>query len=265
MTATANNGRIPRRALTRDELHRILAVIREATDTRQLRDTTLRTLYTILLADAGAPLDDLPDGQRINPGAFAIPTTQWQLILRAATNRAQEWGTAAEIGLELALGLMPTHYDDPDTPVPEVTLPDYRPVEHIVTFDRAALDVIAAAEAYLAKLHTAYGATSSIYQQALVSWHRNLTAVLTMNTGPHTRVTWDGELSLFVRTSSGLVYGLIFHGATRHCTQPGCHTLIADDGTAHPAGGTGATVIDHHHAPSYPLGQPPPGTWSLHS
>jgi hypothetical protein len=160
----------------------------------------------------------------------AIPTTQWQLILSAVTNRAQEWGTAAEIGLDLALGLMPTHYDDPHAPVPQVTVPDYRPVEHTVTFDRAALDIIAAAEAYLAELHTVYGAMSSIYQQALFSWHRNLTAVLTMNTGPHTRVSSDGELSLFVNTSSGLVYGLIFHGATRHCTTPGCHTLIADDG-----------------------------------
>jgi hypothetical protein len=79
-----------------------------------------------------------------------------------------------------------------------------------------------------------------------------------------THVACDGALSLYVSTGSGLVFGLIFHGAHRHCTAKDCHTMIRDDGTCYPSH-TDAPVLDHEHTPSYPLDAPQPGTWSFHS
>jgi hypothetical protein len=264
MTIEANPTGQLRRTLSTDELHRILATIRDATDTRHLLGAAVGALYNALLADTGRTVDQLPQGDRIHPGDYAIPTSQWQAILAAITNRAQAWGAAAEVGLELALGLMPSHYDDPQVPAPDLTLPDYRPPEHTVTLSREALDVIDQCEAHLGRLRTVYGQASSIYQDALHSLYRNLAALLTMNSGARTRVSKDGNLSLFVRTSSGLVYALIFHGATRRCTTPGCDALLADDGAARPSH-TSAPVLDHEHHPSYPLDGPRPGTWSFHT
>ena len=247
-----------RRVLHPDELHRIHTVIRDAADTRQLLGTALRVLYDALSTDTES------EARPIAPGRYAIPTSQWQAILTAMTSRAQAWGTAAEVGLELALNLLPARYDDPTVPAPDLALPDYRPAEFRIMLTRDAVDVIAACEAHLSQLRGYYGHASEIYQDALHSWHRNLAAMLTMNTGRDTQVSKDGPLSLFVRTSSGLVYGLIFHGATRYCTSDGCDAPIADDGTARPAH-TGAAVRDHAHTPSYPVGAPRPGTWSFHS
>ena len=264
MTTEVNPTGQVRRALTTDELHRLLAAIRDATSTRHLLAAAIGALYNALLADTGRTLNQLPEGEHIRPSDYAIPTSQWQAILTAVTGRAQAWGTATEVGLELALGLMPNHYDDPQAPVPDLPLPDYRPAEHTVTLSREAVDVIGDCEAHLGRMRAVYGPQSDAYQDALQSWHRNLAALVTMNTGVHTQVSKDGNLSLFVRTSSGLVYALIFHGATRHCTTPGCDALIADDGTARPSH-TGAHVPDHEHSPTYPLDGPRPGTWSFHS
>jgi len=79
-----------------------------------LLSATVGALYNALLSDTGRTIDQLPEGDRLDPRDYAIPTSQWRAILAAITNRAQAWGTAAEVGLELALGLMPAHYDDPD-------------------------------------------------------------------------------------------------------------------------------------------------------
>jgi len=264
MTIEANPTGQVRRALTADEMHRIHTTIRDATDTRNLLDAAVDALYTALLADTGRTVDQLPEGDRLRPCDYAIPTSQWQAILGAITNRAQAWGTAAEVGLELALGLMPAHYNDPQVPVPDLPLPDYRPAEHTVVLSREAVDVINDCEAHLGRLRTVYGPASTLYQDALHSWHRDLAALVTMNTGAHTQVSKDGSLSLFAHTSSGLVYALIFHGATRHCTTPGCDTLIADDATTRPSH-TDAAVLNHEHTPSYPIDGPRPGTWSFHS
>jgi len=264
MTTSANSTSRVRRPLTADELHTILSAVRDAADTRQLLTTAVRALYTALLADTGHTFDNLPAGEQIDPGEYAIPTSQWQAILAAITGRAHAWGTAAEVGLELALNLMPSHYDDPQTPVPDLPLPDYRPLERTLTLSREAVDVIDACETHLAQLRSFYGPASDTYQTALHSWHRNLAGLFTMNTGADTHIGKDGELSLFVRTSSGLVYGLIFHGATRHCTTSGCDALINDDGTAQPSH-HGAAALDHKHTPSYPLDGPRPGGWSFHS
>ena len=85
-----------------------------------------------------------------------------------------------------------------------------------------------------------------------------------MGFGAHTRVSRDGDLSLFVSTASGLDLGVIFHGQHRRCTNPACGALITDDSAASPFSST-STVLDHEHTPSYPLSAPRPGTWSFHS
>jgi hypothetical protein len=247
-----------RTTLTDHDLHRIHAAVIDAADTRQLVETTLTILYDALAGGAGT------HAGQITPQRYAIPTSQWLAILTAVTQRAQAWGTAAPVGLELALTLMPGHYHDPDVPAPDLNLPDYRPAEHRLTLTRDAVDVITDAEAHLGRLHTCYGSTSEIYQTALHSWHRSLAGLFSMDFGADTQISRDGELSLFVRTASGLVYALIHHGADRHCTDDGCHTLIGDDGTTRPAS-TGATVLDHEHTPSYPTDAPQPGSWSFHS
>jgi hypothetical protein len=256
---TSTNPTTPvRRVLSPDELHRIHTVIRDAADTRQLLGTALGVLYDALSTDAEA------EARPVIPSRYAIPASQWQAILTAMTQRAQAWGTAAEVGLELALNLLPAYYDNPAVPAPDLDLPDYRPAEFRITLTRDAVDVIAASEAHLAQLRDFYGPGSEIYQSALHSWHHNLSATLTMNSGSDTHVSKDGALSLFVRTSSGLVYGVIFHGTARYCTSDGCDALIDDGGTARPAH-TGAAMRDHEHTPSYPVGAPRPGTWSFHS
>jgi hypothetical protein len=82
--------------------------------------------------------------------------------------------------------------------------------------------------------------------------------------GADTRVHRDGDLVL-VHTGSGLTYGQIFHGATRHCTAgDGCTATIAEDGTAHALYAT-AVIAEHQHQPSFPLDAPRPGSWSFHS
>jgi hypothetical protein len=247
-----------RRVLDADELARIDTTIRAATDTRQLLGSTLTVVYAAL---CGEPE---PATRQIDPDRYAIPTSQWQAIAAAITNRAHAWGTAAEVALELATNLMPDRYDEPTVPAPDFAMPDFRPAEYQLTLTREALDVIAACEAYLGQLHDSYGPASPVYQAALHSWHRNLTSVLSMPTGGAAHISRDGERSLFIRTSSGLAFAMIFHGATRRCTSPSCAALIDDNGRAHPANAAGA-VLDHAHTPTYPIDAPRPGTWSLHS
>jgi hypothetical protein len=247
-----------RRTLSTDDLERIHAAIAAATDTGHLLRTTLGTLYAALEGDPQLTT------RMLHPDRYAIPASQWQAIVAAITNRAQAWGTAAEVGIELAMNLMPGHYDDPTVPAPELPLPDYRPTERQLTLTREAVDVIAACETYLGTLHTAYGPASEVYQAAQQSWHRNLTQLLLLNTGAETHISRDGDRSLFIRTSSGLTFGLIFHATTRRCTTDGCDTLIDDHGAARPAQ-PDALVRDHEHTPTYPVGAPQPGTWRLHS
>ncbi len=263
MTTTNPTGS-KRRALTPDELHTIHVAIRDAQDTPDLRNAALGALYTALLADTGNSLHEMLEAGQLKASDYAIPTSQWQAILAAATRRAEAWGTAAQIGLDLAINLMPSHYHDPDAPTPDLPLPDYRPLSHRLTLSREAVDVIAACETHLSRLRTFYGQASATYQTALHSWHRNLAGLFTMNTGADTHITRDGDLSLFVRTGSGLVYALIFHGATRRCTDPQCEALLDDDGAARPRHSS-ASVLKHDHTPSYPVGAPRPGDWSFHS
>jgi hypothetical protein len=48
-----------------------------------------------------------------------------------------------------------------------------------------------------------------------------------------------------------------------HDSDIGCKATIRDDGTVHQP--NEPTTDDHEHLPSYPVGAPQPGNWSLHS
>jgi hypothetical protein len=254
-----------RRVLTTDDLHVIQDAAEAAENTGHLLRTAVTALYTAL-RDRPDHLsqDERPSpAQLIRPGDYAIPSSQWQAILAVITGRAQAWGTAAEVGLELALNLMPSHYDDPDVPEPDLPLPDHRPTEHRVTFTRDAIDVITACQTHLQRLRDHYHPTSATYRIAADSWHDRLAGLLSANTGADTHVNSYGNLGLLVRTSSGLFYALVFHADPRHCTTTECGALIDDDAT--PRAARTSTVLDHDHTPSYPVGAPTPGHWSLHS
>jgi hypothetical protein len=201
--STCANHPIPvRRALSPDDLQRIHTAIRGATSTRQLLAAALGALYRALSGGAEPP-------GPIRADRYTIPASQWQAILKAITRRAEAWGTAAEVGLELAMSLMPGRYDDPAVPEPELLVGDYRPAERRLTLSRDAVDVIVACEAYLTRLGAFYGPTSEVYQTASRSWHARLSELLTMNAGTDTRVDHDGDLSLLVHAGNGLIYALI--------------------------------------------------------
>jgi hypothetical protein len=252
-----------RYVLTTEDLTVIYQAIRTASDTRDLLITTINRLYQAILAGTGQSLATLPDGRQLRPDDYALPTNQWQAIVTAVTARAQQWGTAAEVGLELVLNVMPDQYHDPDIAVPDLPLPDYRPVTHTIVMSRDAIDVLTDCRQHLDRLRLAYGDTSAFYLDALHSWDQALHLVLTINAGASTTVDKDDELSLIARTGSGLIYAVIFRPTRRRCTVIGCHIPIADDGTTPPDDDTPTAV--HEHQPNYPLTGPQPGTWSLHS
>jgi hypothetical protein len=248
-----------RRALTDTELADIITATTTATSPAQVLVTAITGVYTALL---GHGLDSLGE-QRLDPAGFAIPATQWLAILEAATNCAEQWGTAAQIGLELA-NRMPSSYDDPTVPAPTLDLPDRRPAVHHLHVHRDAVDVMAACTHYIDDLGQYYGLRSDTYHQAANSWLRQMANLFSLGTGADTTVTADGPLSLFIRTASGLVYAVVFHPTPRVCTVTGCPAVVNDDGsTTTPTGQQ--SVEDHEHQPSYPLGAPSPGQWHAHS
>ncbi len=71
------------------------------------------------------------------------------------------------------------------------------------------------------------------------------------------------DLSLFVSTNSGFVYGLIFHAVKRRCTDPDCGAYANDDGTVWSYNSSNR-IFDHEHGWSYPIDAPAPGIWSFH-
>lgn len=248
--------------LTNDDFAAIQSAIRNAASTRDLLTTSIDALYRAILTDTGRSPATLPHRHQLRPGDYALPTSQWQAIVDAITARALQWGTVAEVALELSLNLMPGQYDDPQVPVPQLDLPDYRPIEHTLVISREATDVLTACQQHLDRLRQAYGPASRLYLDALHSWLRCLHLLLSMNLGAATAISKDGPLGLFVRTGSGLIYAVIFHPVPRRCIVAGCGQPIADDGTTLPAA---TSVAAHQHQPSYPLDGPQPGTWSLHS
>jgi hypothetical protein len=248
-----------RRVLSDDSIADILTVIRDANSTSQLLEDTVRTLYRAIIAGGPAPTSS-----PIRPDDYALPVTQWQAIVGAVAARAEQWGTQAVIGLELAMFLMPGQYDDPTVPAPDMPLGDYQPPMRTIEWANDALDEVGAVSTYLDHLRTAYGPTSPLFFEAADSWLRALTAIITMNLGTTTAVSKDGPLSLLVQTGSGLVYAAVFHPAARRCTVADCGTHLRDDGTIQPVHAD-TPAPEHQHIASYPLDGPRPGTWSLHS
>jgi hypothetical protein len=258
---TTNDGYRVKRPLTADELSVIFAGIDAATNTRALLNGALRDLYTPLLADLGTSLDNINAEHPLRTTDYAIPTSQWTAIVGAITDRAQEWGTAVTLTLDL-VNAMPSSYEDPDIPAPVVEKVDRRPHIHNMHITREAVDVIAACDAHVQALGACYGQDSQIYLDALHSWHYQLTLLFNMNMGADTHISKDGTLSLFVATASGYMFGIIFHGDRRHCTVDGCGVTIHDDGTTPTRNEPAA---EHEHIPSYPLDAVQPGQWSYHS
>jgi hypothetical protein len=72
-------------------------------------------------------------------------------------------------------------------------------------------------------------------------------------------------LSLICTAGNRLVFGLIFHGRRRICTNTACEAYINDDGRVWSCNYERFPPLDHEHTPSYPLDAPTPGTWSFHS
>jgi hypothetical protein len=263
MTDTTNTPVIVRRALTDPELADILAEINAATNTVETFTATTYAVYTTMLAGHDLPHVGFGVGQNLDPRQFQIPASQWQAIVTAAINRAQEWGTAADIAVHFA-NLMPCQYDDPTIPAPALHLIDRRPDTHTLHISREATDVIAACADHVAALGRHYGTDSPIYHAAATSWAQRLAGLFTMTTGALTHISRDGDKSLYVTTSSGLVYGLIFHSTSRRCTVDGCQARLTDDGIAYTTAHD-AVIGEHEHRPSYPFDAPQPGTWSIHS
>ncbi|MDQ1645715.1 MAG: hypothetical protein QOJ50_1899 [Cryptosporangiaceae bacterium] len=259
---TIDEGTRIQRALTNTEIQAILAAIENATSTADLLHRAVSTIYDALLTGTGATFAGAT-AHSIRPTGYAIPASQWQAIMRAVTDRAAQWGTGAELGLNL-VNLMPSSYDDPAVPAPAVPAADHRPYVHQLHVTREATDTIAACDTHVQALGQHYGHQSEIYTEALTSWHHQLARLFSMNLGAETRISRDGPLSLLVFTGSGFTFGVIFHGTRRRCTTTGCAATITDGGAAQPAY-PGATVAEHEHQPSHPLDAPQPGEWSFHS
>jgi hypothetical protein len=190
---------------------------------------------------------------------YAIPARQWDAVFTVITGRAHAWGLASEVGLELALNLMPAAYDDPEHLPDSPVLEDLRPGEHHLTLTRDAVEVIAACQAHLHQLRDRYHPVAPAYRHAVDSWHDLITVLLTAH--PHARVSSHGHLGLRVESSGGTTWALTYQQAARCCTATGCHAVIDDHGDAR-APFPDATVVDHDHVPSYPLDGPAPGVWT---
>lgn len=146
----------------------------------------------------------------------------------------------------------------------EVT--DTRPDVHEMHVTKQAVDVILACNERVTAIGQFYGYDSDRYRKAEQSWRRNLSHLFNMFFGGESWISRDGELSLYTRTSSGFVHGLIFHAVRRGCTLDGCGAYANDDGHVWSYGTSGDTgILDHEHVWDYPLDAPAPGDWSFHS
>ncbi len=269
MPVSLIDGYRVRRSLTAAELEFVGWRIHGSPDVGSLLQTVVAAVFDALLSDVGETFADYGPQRPLDPRQYAIPQTQWTAIASAVTDRAHAWGCAIEVGMEL-VNLMPSTYDDPTVPAPQLGPGDGRP--HLLRLDvsRDAADEIAACEAHVQALGAAYGPESAQHRDASHSWRRQLAALFSTQLGARTVVHRDGPLSLYVSTQGGFVFGVVFHGERRRCTVAGCHAVA--DGSAdtdqdacwQPAYAD-AVVLDHEHQPSYPFGAPQPGSWSAHS
>lgn len=254
------------RALTFDEMHMIVGNARRAATTGQLVLGIVADLYNALLGDEHRSIADLDVSRPLRPSEYAIPTSQWEAIMREAIGRAAEWGTSVDVGLEL-INVKPDTYDDPQATAPPADTTDRRPTMLALHITREAVDTIAGVNQYLRRLATVYGPDSEVYRTAVDSWSQQLTLLFNLGMGDTITVHRDGwpdSLSLVADTASGVAFGIIFHHQRRHCTIAGCQAGIGDDGTVRDLD-EHTPLADHQHRPSYPLGAPAPGEWLAHS
>ena len=252
-----------RRALTFDEMTAILTRIIAAEFTTLL-DVAVAAVYDALLADIGLSLAGLPAGQQVDPRKFLIPTRQWTAISTAITHRTAAEGRHHALAISL-IDVLPSTYDDPAAPVPDLRDTRAWPGDLEVSLTREAVGVITAAGHRIQALARHYGQGSREHVTATTTWLTGLNQVFTASCGSRVRVVRDGALSLLVHASGGYTFAVIFHGDARRCIAgDGCTALIADDGAAHTPNPT-STSIAHQHEPSFPLDGPRPGSWSVHS
>lgn len=183
---------------------------------------------------------------------------------RCVTDRATAAGPQPALAISL-IDLLPSTYDDPAAPVPDLTGTDHTPDGLQASLTREAVEVITAASHHIQALARHYGPASREHVTAATTWLSGLNQIISAISGPRVRVDRDGTLSLLVHTSGGYTFAVIFHGDARHCTAgDGCTALIADDGTVHAPHPT-TTVAEHDHEPSFGLDAPRPGSWGVHS
>ena len=252
-----------RRALSLDEMTAILAQIAGAADLSQLLNVMVAAVYDTLLADIGLSLAGLPEGQQVDPRKLFIPTAQHTAIKTAVTRRADVEVNQTELAIRL-IDLLPSTYDDPSAPVPDLAATGLGPGGLQLALTREAVGVITAAGHHIQALARYYGPDSHQHVTAATTWLAAVTQIISWSSGPRVRVDRDGTLSLLVHTGA-YTFAVIFHGDARHCIAgDGCEALISDDGTVHgPYAHTSLAV--HEHEPSFGLDAPRPGHWSTHS
>jgi len=253
-----------RRALSLDDMTAVLAQIASATDLSQLLNVMVAAVYDTLLADIGLSLAGLPEGQQVDPRKLFIPTQQHTAIKTAVTNRVGAEVNQTELAIRL-IDLLPSTYDDPSAPVPDLAATGAGPGGLQLALTREAVGVITAVGHHIQALARHYGPDSPEHVTAATTWLAALAQIISWSSGPRVRVDRDGALSLLVHTSGGYTFAVIFHGEARHCVAgDGCEALISDDGTVH---GLYAhtRLADHEHEPSFGLDAPRPGHWSTHS
>ncbi|RSM47775.1 hypothetical protein DMB66_47450 [Actinoplanes sp. ATCC 53533] len=253
-----------RRPLTFLELTAIrTAIDDDAADPCDMVDRAAAAVFTALL---GA---DAVDGEldcRADRARHAIPLTQWTAIAGAVTDRAAAWGAGVEAGM-LVAGLLPSFYDDPDTPVLRLDPADGRSRLGHLDLAREAADTITACGNHVAELGAAYGTGSSRYQEAADSWREALEAILGAPSRGRCLVQPDGPLSLVVSTDGGPGFAITFCGEPHRCALDGCHAVRDARAGAEPVWRprmSGAAVHDHDHVPHYPFDGPQPGVWVKH-
>lgn len=134
-----------------------------------------------------------------------------------------------------------------------------------------AQEAIAAASNRVASIGEYFGFSSAQYIEAARTWQHALSNLFGRPWADQVRVFRDGPAgSVNLLVTGGMTLGIIFHQATRHCTNEGCSARIQDDGTVWTFN-TGDRVCaspndgSPRHNLSWPLDAPNPGSWSTHS
>lgn len=84
--------------------------------------------------------------------------------------------------------------------------------QHLLRVHDLATQTLSRMSEQVAIAHSYWGKTEpQAVMEMSLSLNRNLTSLFNTGMGRDTTISRDGELSLYVSTSSGIVYGMIFH------------------------------------------------------